>query len=498
MSGNSKKLSLLLYVLLCDLAICMVRTGDKMPTMYSIPLQNRTSIPEKYKNLPLVGKCCPEGEVLMKQKGCMTVDPSTIHTFSPLFSKFNKSGCEVPGKKQNTFVAIVGNPCKYKKYILNPNDTILDSNYLLLNGSVFAPYQEQMMMMNPGVDYCMEIVPKLGLKTFACFSEDRVIVAADSRFTIYACGLLISVPFLILTILAYSITPKLRDVFGKALCRYCGCLALAFITLAITQLGSLHLSSETCTSIAFVIQFSFVACFFWLNVMCIEMWSLVRSHVDRDTYRRMKPKTLFFWYSLWCWGPSVILILVSMIMDLSPTIPATYVKPNFSKESCQFKSSGKSMPYFYVPVGLLLLENVILFALTFIKLTKYQKDLDLRRLARNQESDRLDRRFLRRLMRTTLVCLIVFFLMGLNWTMELISWFVHGNSFDWSTFDLVNALQGVLVFGLFVLRRPPRDFVWHRIQQLRGKDVAEPESSMELYLLPIMNGDSASRQTIIP
>lgn len=87
---------------------------------------------------------------------------------------------------------------------------------------------------------------------------------------------------------------------------------------------------------AFVIQFSFIACFFWLNAMCMEMWSLVRVYVDRGTYRRMKPRMLFFWYSLWCWGPSVILNLVSMIMDLSPMIPATYVKPN-SKKSCSFK-----------------------------------------------------------------------------------------------------------------------------------------------------------------
>ncbi|KZC10681.1 G-protein coupled receptor Mth2 [Dufourea novaeangliae] len=419
-------------------------------------------------------------------------------SFSPLFSNFNRTGVEFPGDKQNTFVAIIGDPCKYKKYILDPENTNEEESYLLLNGSVFVP-QDAPSMLQPGVDYCMEIVPNIGLKTFVCFPEERLVVTADSRFTIYACGLLVSVPFLVLTILAYSITPKLRDVYGKALCRYCGCLALAFTTLAITQLGSGHLSDQACTSIAFVIQFSFVACFFWLNVMCIEMWSLVRSHVDRETYKRMKPKTLFFWYSLWCWGPSVILILVSMIMDLSPTIPATYVKPNFGKESCWFKSDDEAMPYFYVPVGLLLLGNMTLFILTFLKLSKYQKDLDLRRLARNQASDRRDRRCLRRLSRTAIVCLIIFFLMGLNWSMELISWFVDGDSFDWSTFDLVNALQGVLVFGLFVIRRPQRDFVWHRIQQLRGIDLAPPEAgSMEPYLLPIMNGDNVSREMIIP
>lgn len=91
---------------------------------------------------------------------------------------------------------------------------------------------------------------------------------------------------------------------------------------------------------AFIIQFSFVACFFWLNAMCIEMWLLVRFYVgkcrNRENCKRTESRTLFFWYSLWCWGPSVILILVSMIMDLNPMIPATYVK-NSGKESCSFK-----------------------------------------------------------------------------------------------------------------------------------------------------------------
>lgn len=108
--------------------------------------------------------------------------------------------------------------------------------------------------------------------------------------------------------------------------------------MILSALDLKRLIKRQLVSPAFVVQFSFVACFFWLNAMCIEMWSLVRVYVDRETYKRMRPRTLFFWYSLWCWGPSVILILVSMIMDLGPIIPATYVKPNYlGKESCSFK-----------------------------------------------------------------------------------------------------------------------------------------------------------------
>lgn len=157
------------------------------------------------------------------------------------------------------------------------------------------------------------------------------------------------------------------------------------------------------------------------------------------------------------------------------------------------------MPYFYVPVGLLLLANTTLFIITAIKISRYQQELALRRLARNQHSDREDQRLFRRLKRTFVVCLVLFFLMGLNWIMELISWWAGGDPLEWSAFDLVNALQGVIIFGLFVLRRPIRDFVWHRIQKLRGIHTAEPElGSMDLTLLPVINGGhSLPRQSLV-
>nr|XP_050847934.1 G-protein coupled receptor Mth2-like isoform X2 [Vespula vulgaris] len=362
-------------------------------------------------------------------------------------------------------------------------------HYLLLNGSIYLRDSIPRMMM-PGVDYCMEIIPTLGLVTVVCFSKDDKILMADTRIIFYASGLLISVPFLILTIIAFSITPRLRDVYGKILCHYCGCLAVAFTGLAITQLGGVHWEGHTCICIAFVIQFSFIACYFWLNAMCIETWLLIRNHVHHGAYQRIKPNVLFFYYSIWAWGFSGIFILLSIVMDLNPTIPTIYIKPNFfsDSDSCWFKSDTKTMPFFFIPVGLLLLVNLIFFILTGITIRRYQKDLALRRLARNQESDRQDQRMFRSLKRTFIVCIVLYSLMSLTWTMELISWWTGGNPFDWSVYDLVNALQGLLVFGLFVLRRPARDFIWCRIQKLRGIDVVEPQTDTAAFsLLTVIN-----------
>ncbi|KAK2586243.1 hypothetical protein KPH14_001500 [Odynerus spinipes] len=498
--GFSNASSMTFFVLRLALLSRIIAAETIIPVIHSVPLQNDTSLPEEYANLPVVGKCCSVNEILVKDEYygtvCVPSSNSSI-IFSPLFSEFNSSGLLIPGDEHDRFVAVVGNPCRYKRYLLYPEDTSDDEHYLLCNGSIYAPHHIPRMLA-PGVDYCMENIHELGLRTLVCFPEDEEILLADSRVIFYACGLLISVPFLILTIVAYSITPKLRDVYGKALCNYCGCLVLAFTILAITQLGSGYFSDQTCTCVAFVIQFSFVACFFWLNVMCIETWLLVQNHVHHGTYRRKKPNVLFFYYSIWAWGPPGVLILISMIMNLSPTIPVTYVKPNFGSESCWFKSDTDAMPYFYVPVGLLLLVNVIFFILTAVTITRYQQDLALRRLARNQESDRQDQRLFRRLKRTFVVCIVLFFLMGLNWIMELVSWWAGGDPFDWSAFDLVNVLQGVVIFGLFVLRRPPRDFIWYRIQKLRGIDVAEPQvDTVAFSLLTVIDGDSLPRQTII-
>lgn len=134
---------------------------------------------------------------------------------------------------------------------------------------------------------------------------------------------------------------------------------------------------------------------------------------------------------------------------------------------------AEAMPYFYIPIGLLLLSNMTLFIITAVNISRYQQTiLASRGLARNLHSDREDQRLFRKIKRTFVVCLVLFFLMGLNWMMELVSWFAV--PLDWSAFDLVNALQGVIVFGLFILRKPARNFVWHRIQKLRGIHTTEP------------------------
>ncbi|XP_076303508.1 putative G-protein coupled receptor Mth-like 2 isoform X2 [Lasioglossum baleicum] len=190
----------------------------------------------------------------------------------------------------------------------------------------------------------------------------------------------------------------------------------------------------------------------------------------------------------------MIHIYISVKGDLGPTIPISYVKPNCGKEESPFanqyqpfrnkvlSTSRKALIFFYVPVGLLFLGNVILFVLTFIKLSKYQKILDLRRLKKNEESVCRDRKLVRCYTRTAIVYLIIFTLMALNWSMELLGSLFSKDIRELSLISLMNTLQGVIVFYSLVI--PQRDFVWHRIQQLRGNETTPPQvGNTELSML---------------
>jgi hypothetical protein len=47
---------------------------------------------------------------------------------------------------------------------------------------------------------------------------------------------------------------------------------------------------------------------------------------------------VFRYYSVYAWGFSVLIVVVSMAIDLMPTIPSSYLKPNFGDNKCWFSS----------------------------------------------------------------------------------------------------------------------------------------------------------------
>ncbi|XP_015180854.1 PREDICTED: probable G-protein coupled receptor Mth-like 10 isoform X2 [Polistes dominula] len=381
---------------------------------------------------------------------------SSDQTFSPYFHKSNSSGLWSTREKQDSFVAVVGYPCNYDSFELYP---INNSYYLLFNGSIYYPSYKPSMLM-PGKDYCMEYVPELGLRIRVCFPEDVQVMKASPEKLFSILGLLTSTILLIFTIIIYLIIPKLRNIYGRVICHYCGCLAIAFIILTILQLDGVYWNRYTCMIISYIIQFFFLASHTWLNVLCIVTNNLIRNYVNHASILPQTNKALFFYYSLCAWGSSSILIITDICLNLRP------MKFTTESDSCWIDSDIKSTSFYFFPVLIFLINNLIVFILTGITIRRFKNDLKIQLLTRNQECDQRNQKMLSVLNISLIVPIVLFFFLALTWALQFITWDNGINSFDWYPLNLVNAVHGFFAFVIFVLRRPIRGLIWDRIQNL--------------------------------
>lgn len=69
--------------------------------------------------------------------------------------------------------------------------------------------------------------------------------------------------------------PELRNLHGKCLMCYVFSLMILYLGLSAVQidLSIMKVESFGCQFIGYAIYMSVLLCFFWLNVMCYDIWS---------------------------------------------------------------------------------------------------------------------------------------------------------------------------------------------------------------------------------
>ncbi|XP_069704986.1 G-protein coupled receptor Mth2-like [Periplaneta americana] len=434
---------------------------------------------------PCVSKCCPPGESLGENKIC---EPSDLNFAVKFFGEdnFTETGLNF----------VIGNPCEYGRYRLEPHYDSNDEFHVLRNGSLRAPYLFPYPLLPR--EFCLEVfldedMDQEDVMPLVCFKEPFAPPSRPLQYILYPIGLLISVPFLIVTMLVYCLIPELRDLHGKALSCHVMCLAVAYVFLATVQLVGDTLQQDLCVSVAFVIHFSFVACFFWLNVLCFDTWWNVKANVRLIWDTREQPSSHYMWYevlnnevcmtkkterrvflfySLYAWCFPILFVIFSMVIDLMPTIPSSYLKPQMGDNKCWFSSEEAELQYFYGPVGFLICVNVVLFILTAWNVFSHEWS--------RGASKRSPRQMFR-------MCLTLFGVMGVNWVMEVVSWVAGGPDYIWYFTDVVNTLQGVIIFCIFVLEPRVRDHVrlqlWPRLSEKLCRHGRTPRLSV-LYRSP--------------
>lgn len=93
------------------------------------------------------------------------------------------------------------------------------------------------------------------------------------RYTILPICMLMSVFFLIVTLIIYGCIPKLLDLNGKCLLCYLATLAFGYTLLSGVQLNSSnYMQPLLCDSVGYLVYFTLFSAFLWLSVINFDLW----------------------------------------------------------------------------------------------------------------------------------------------------------------------------------------------------------------------------------
>ncbi|CAK9829486.1 G-protein coupled receptor Mth2 [Anthophora retusa] len=395
---------------------------------------------EKGRGATRIPLCCPHASRLTSTR---CVETNGTFNFPPLYDSNLLTLIKETPNERHDFDLYVRDPCEGRqRYQLSPDKYSDDEFMLLDNGSI---YKQNEKLMFQETEYCLGIVDTDAYNVILCFDLDDDEADTEKITIVFPVGLIVSVPFLFTTFLVYTLLPQLRNMHGCTLRGYIGSLLVAYVILAVVQISPQEqISDPLCVVFAFVIHFSFLASFFWLNVMCFDIWWTFGGFRSLQGSVKQRERKKFLIYSIYAWGCASVLTGICVIMDFLPDIPEYFIRPEFGAQSCWFTTDKAKAIYFYGPMGVTVLCNICLFVSTALKIVRHKKDtahhlksVDSRRHDDNKQWFNL--------------YLKLFIVMGINWSMEIISWLCNNSpAYIWYLTDLTNTLQGVIIFLIFV------------------------------------------------
>ncbi|XP_070491588.1 G-protein coupled receptor Mth2-like [Chironomus tepperi] len=334
----------------------------------------------------------------------------------------------------NYYGILVGRPCKVL-YELDVTDYDDDRWNFLKNGSIYKPENKQVHNVD---EYCFRITNKSVANAYVCFEDSEN--TADNRFFVYPIGMLISIPFLIITFLIYACVPELQNIHGRSLMCYTFSLTVLYAALISAQMDIIDLYSHQtiCKSVGYLIYLAAFLSFFWMNVMCYDIWKIARKAVRRSQQEECKTFIIYSIYSITC---PLLMTGTVILLDHFKPFDQHYL-PMVGLIRCWIQSQFKAEAiYMYTPISIIILLNVALFGDTARNIWNFQNSSV--KGGKGQMRNRI-------LRRRFFIYLRLFILMGFMWSMESISWLVGSKSIFFYIMDFFNCIQGLLIFLICV------------------------------------------------
>ncbi len=199
-----------------------------------------------------------------------------------------------------------------------------------------------------------------------------------------------------------------------------------------------------CKICAIIRYFAFLSAFAWMTNIAVDTWRLFRPNAQ--LLNPDSATTPLLLYHIFGWVMPVGLTTVVVILDYA-NIPEQF-RPQFGQPFCWIV--GKSLLYyFFVPTGLLLLSNFLLFILTSQALR-----ISFKQSAAVAQHDT----------NNFIVYIKLFLLMGITWSLGFAVAFTESIVIEY-IFAILNSLEGFFIFIAFACTNRTRKHMANRYHQ---------------------------------
>ncbi|XP_066904315.1 G-protein coupled receptor Mth2 isoform X3 [Halyomorpha halys] len=241
-----------------------------------------------------------------------------------------------------------------------------------------------------------------------------------------------SVVLLFLHLLISVILPIPKTLPAKVL----NSLAISLmVAQSLFLCGIFEVSSNVCKVIAVLTQFFYLASFFWMNAMSIDICNTFSDAALKNSSSKSHTK-----YAVYAWGGATLVTTSSVIVELTDLLPVDY-RPHYAARPkvCWFGNSLPLAIFFYFPMFFLLLLNFMLFTITVYWLQRHHNSSEKLKTSGRKEYS------------TLWLYIKLSTIMGTSWTFGLLTSLTRMPIYHYP-FTILNGLQGAFIFIMFDLK----------------------------------------------
>lgn len=185
--------------------------------------------------------------------------------------------------------------------------------------------------------------------------------------------MIVSIPFLIITFCIYGCVKELRNLHGKCFMSYIFSLLTMYSLLVTVQMISTYDLAQNhpiiCKTIGYGTLVSIFTCFFWLNVMCFDIWMTFRKGM-----RNEHTEKIYLKYCVYAFGVPILIVITAFLLNNYNIISKAY-RSEIGDVGCMVGDNKTSqLIYIYVPIMIFLTVNTFLYVITAFKIYRVQKE----------------------------------------------------------------------------------------------------------------------------